>query len=173
MEPENHRVNAAERAIQTLKNHFLAVLAAADADFPLPLWCELPVQVETTLILLRKSRVNEKKSACEVPEGKFDCNKTPIHPPDQKALVLNPAKKRATWAPHCLDGWCLGPAMKHCRCRRCHIPSTRCIRISVSAKTLPSHTTMPAPSENDKTLLAAKELLEISRMQMHQNMVRS
>ena len=153
-------MNAAERAIQMFKNHFLAGLAAAHADFPLQLWCELLVQAETTLNLLRKSRVNEKKSACEVSEGKFDCNKTPIHPPGQRALVSNPAKKRATWAPHCSDGWCLGPAMKHCRCGRHCIPSTRCIRISASAKTLPSHATIPALSENDKTLLAAKELLE-------------
>ena len=35
VEPDNHRVNAAERAIQTFKNHFLAGLATVDKTFPL------------------------------------------------------------------------------------------------------------------------------------------
>ena len=39
VEPDNHRVNAAERAIQIFKNHFLAGLASVDAGFPLQLWC--------------------------------------------------------------------------------------------------------------------------------------
>ena len=37
VEPDNHRVNAAERAIQTFKNHFLAGLATVDRAFPLQL----------------------------------------------------------------------------------------------------------------------------------------
>ena len=41
VEPDNHRVNAAERAIQTFKNHFLAGLATVDKTFPLQLWCYL------------------------------------------------------------------------------------------------------------------------------------
>jgi len=35
VEPHNHRVNAAERAIQTFKDAFIAALATADRDFPL------------------------------------------------------------------------------------------------------------------------------------------
>ncbi len=38
VEPHNHRVNAAERAIQTLKNVFIAALATTDHDFPIQLW---------------------------------------------------------------------------------------------------------------------------------------
>jgi hypothetical protein len=34
----NHRVNAAERAIQTFKNHFIAGLATVDKTFPMQLW---------------------------------------------------------------------------------------------------------------------------------------
>jgi hypothetical protein len=33
--PHNHRVNAAERAIATFKEHFIAALAAVDAHCPL------------------------------------------------------------------------------------------------------------------------------------------
>ncbi len=33
VEPNNHRVNAAERAIQTFKDHFVSALATTDSDF--------------------------------------------------------------------------------------------------------------------------------------------
>ena len=36
-----HRTNAAERAIRMFKNHFVAILAGAHADFPIHLWCRL------------------------------------------------------------------------------------------------------------------------------------
>ena len=43
VEPHNHRVNAAKRAIQTFKNHFIAGLACVDRLFPLQLWYYLLV----------------------------------------------------------------------------------------------------------------------------------
>ena len=45
VEPHNHRVNAAERAIQTFKDAFIAALATTDSDFPLQLWDKLTPQV--------------------------------------------------------------------------------------------------------------------------------
>ena len=56
VEPDSHWVNAVKRAIQTLKNHFLAGLASVDAGFTLQLWCYLLVQAEMTLNMLRTSR---------------------------------------------------------------------------------------------------------------------
>jgi hypothetical protein len=41
VEPHNHRVNAAERAIQTFKDAFIAALATTDREFPLQLWDRL------------------------------------------------------------------------------------------------------------------------------------
>jgi hypothetical protein len=38
VEPHNHRVNVAERAIQTFKDAFIAALATTDSNFPLQLW---------------------------------------------------------------------------------------------------------------------------------------
>jgi len=35
VEPHNHRVNAAERTIQTFKDHFISALATTDSKFPL------------------------------------------------------------------------------------------------------------------------------------------
>ncbi len=51
----NHRVNAAERAIATFKEHFIAALATMDTHCPLQLWDEFLPQVELTLNMLRFS----------------------------------------------------------------------------------------------------------------------
>ena len=55
VEPHNHPVNAAERAIQTFIDHFISALATADSKFPLQLWDKLTSQVETTLNLMQAS----------------------------------------------------------------------------------------------------------------------
>ena len=45
--PGMHRRNAAERAIRTLKNHFIAGLCSVDRDFSLHLWDKLLPQAES------------------------------------------------------------------------------------------------------------------------------
>ena len=54
VEPNNHRANAAERAIQTFKNHFISGLCTTDANFPLQLWNYLAEQAEITCNILRR-----------------------------------------------------------------------------------------------------------------------
>jgi hypothetical protein len=61
--PYIHRRNAAERAIRTFKNHFIAGLASTDKEFPLHLWDRLIPQALLTLNLLRGSRINPHLSA--------------------------------------------------------------------------------------------------------------
>ncbi len=53
--PDNHRRNLAERAIQTFKNHFKAIIAGVDDSFPMKLWDKLLPQTVLTLNLLRQS----------------------------------------------------------------------------------------------------------------------
>ena len=53
--PNQHRVNAAERAIQTFKNHFITGLCTIDNTFPMQLWCDLLSQAEMTVHLLRQA----------------------------------------------------------------------------------------------------------------------
>ena len=48
VEPHNHRVNAAERAIQIFKDAFIAALATTDCNFQLQLWDKLAPQVQDT-----------------------------------------------------------------------------------------------------------------------------
>jgi hypothetical protein len=50
--PHNHGINAAERAIGTVKEHFVAALATVDMLCPLQLWDKFLPQVELRLNLL-------------------------------------------------------------------------------------------------------------------------
>jgi hypothetical protein len=56
--PHCHRRNAAERAIQTFKEQFVAGISSVDPTFPLHLWDILLPQAEITLNLLRTSRLH-------------------------------------------------------------------------------------------------------------------
>ncbi len=44
VEPHNHRMNAAERAIQTFKDAIIVALATTDSKFPLQLWDKITPQ---------------------------------------------------------------------------------------------------------------------------------
>ena len=50
--PHVHRQNAAERAIQTWKNHFLAGISPLDPNFPIQEWDRLLPQCDIILNLL-------------------------------------------------------------------------------------------------------------------------
>jgi hypothetical protein len=87
VEPHNHRMNAAEQAIQTFKDAFIAALATTNNGFPLQLWDELAPQVQDTLNLLRRSRKNPEISAYEALNGPYDWNWYPLAPPGCKAII--------------------------------------------------------------------------------------
>ena len=61
--PKIHRRNAAERAIWTFENHFLAGLATCNPKFTINKWEKLLQQAKITLNLLRQARQNTKLSA--------------------------------------------------------------------------------------------------------------
>ena len=61
--PHMHRINAAERAIRTFKNHLLAGLATCDDAFPVTEWDRLIPAGNLTMNLLRTSRVNPTLSS--------------------------------------------------------------------------------------------------------------
>jgi hypothetical protein len=52
VKPHNHRVNAAEQAIQTFKNCFIGTLGTTYANFPIQLWDKLAPQVQDSINLL-------------------------------------------------------------------------------------------------------------------------
>ena len=136
--PEVHRRNAAERAIQTWKHHFIAGLSTLDPTFPISEWDRLIQQGEITLNLLRNSRVNPNLSAWAYLFGQFDYNSTPLAPPGTKLIVHLKPHKRASWDPHGIPGFYTGPAMRHYRCYTVYIPKTRTTRITDTVTFLPS-----------------------------------
>jgi hypothetical protein len=78
--PDTHRRNLAERAIQTFKSHFIAILAGVDPTFPMNPWDPLVPQAVLTLNLLRQPNVATTMSAYQHVNGPFDYNKMPIAP---------------------------------------------------------------------------------------------
>jgi hypothetical protein len=64
--PQNHRVNATERAIQTFKAAFIAALATTNSEFLLQLWDRLTPQVQDTLNMLHASRIDPTVSAYKI-----------------------------------------------------------------------------------------------------------
>ena len=55
LEPHNHRVNAAEGAIQTFKNHLISGMSTCDASFPSLLWNKIIPRAQDSLNMLRTS----------------------------------------------------------------------------------------------------------------------
>jgi hypothetical protein len=76
--PDNHRRNLAERAIQTFKNHFKAILNGVNNTFPIRLWDRLLPQAILTLNLLRQANAVPTVSAWQYVHGNFDYNKMPL-----------------------------------------------------------------------------------------------
>ena len=98
--PFLRRVNAAEKAIDICKTHFITGLATVHPSFPMHLWCRLVHLATSTLNLLRPSRINPKLSAYEVLHGTFDHGKTPLAPPGCKVLVHENTHQRGSWNLH-------------------------------------------------------------------------
>jgi hypothetical protein len=69
VKPHNHRVNAAERAIQTFKVHFMSALATTNNKFSQQMCDQLTPQVKSKLNMMRLLRVNPNISAYEAVLG--------------------------------------------------------------------------------------------------------
>ena len=66
VEPHNHGVNAADRAIKTFKNHLIMGLSTCDASLPSLFWDKIIPQAQDSLIMLQTSRVHPNLSAYSV-----------------------------------------------------------------------------------------------------------
>ena len=114
--PDNHWRNLAERAIQTFKSHFKAILAGVADNFPMNLWDRLLPQTVLTLNLLRQSNIAPTVSAYQYVNGAFDYNKMPLAPMGCAVQVHENSKRRGTWAANSTDGWYLRTSPEHYRC---------------------------------------------------------
>jgi hypothetical protein len=89
--PDCHQRNIAKRAIQTFKNHFVAILSGVNDRFPFSLWCHLVRPAELTINLLRQSNVVPKILAYAHVHGQHNYMKRPFAPWDVRLwLMSNP-----------------------------------------------------------------------------------
>jgi len=95
-----HRRNAAERAIRTFKNHFLAGFLSCNPFFPLREWDRLLPQSILTLNLLRNARLNPKLSAHAFLFDNYDFNRCPLVPPGTQVIIHSKPSNRRTFFPH-------------------------------------------------------------------------
>ena len=116
--PNVHRRNAAERAICTFKDHFLAILAGTAPNFPRDRWDLLLPQAELTLNLLRLSPTKPDQSAWEHLFGPYNFDATPMGPAGSRVIIHSKAQQRHSWEYRGHDGFYIGPALKHYRCYR-------------------------------------------------------
>jgi hypothetical protein len=158
--PHCHRRNAAERAIGTFKEHFVAGLSSVYPAFPLHLWDRLLPQAEITLNLLRTSRLHPQLSAAAHSHGLVDYNNTAFAPPGCKIIAHEKPGKRRTWAPHGQHGYSLGPAMHHYRCQNVNISAKASERIVDTLEFFPHNYQMPQLSSTDRLLMAAKKMMD-------------
>jgi hypothetical protein len=160
VEPHNHRVNAAECAIQTFKAAFIAAFTTTDSNSPLQLWDRLTPQVKDTLNLLHALRVDPTKSAYEVLNGPYDWNRYPLAPLGCKAVVYKNGNTQGSRASRGVDAFYLGPAKDHYRCDNYYVPETRAYRISGSTELFPQHCQLPSLTQHQHFRALTEELTE-------------
>jgi hypothetical protein len=124
--PHVHRRNAAEQAIGTFKDHFLAILAGTEPTFPADRWDLLLPHAELTLNLLRPSAT--ATSAWHTLFGAFNFDATLIGPAGSRVLIHNKAALRRSWDFRAQEGFYVGPALQHYRCYRILTKASRAVQ---------------------------------------------
>ena len=79
------------------------------------------------------------KSAYETLEGPYDWNRYPLAPHGTRAIIYEDSNSRASWAPHGLDLWYLGPSKDHYWCHIYYVLETKGYRVSGSAELFPQY----------------------------------
>eukprot|EP00804_Cyclotella_cryptica_P028250 CCRYP_014606-RA/>CCRYP_014606-RA protein AED:0.44 eAED:0.44 QI:0/-1/0/1/-1/1/1/0/272 len=150
--PDDHRRNVAKRAIQTWKDHFIAILSGTTDKFPLHLWCQLIPHMERQLNLLQQSNANPKISRY---------NALPFVPLGMEALVHNKPTRCKTYAQHCSKGWVIGTSTEHYRCWKIWSTATHTTRIAATVFFKHKYLTNPSISPADALIAAVANLAHI------------
>ena len=101
VEAHNHKVNVAEPAVKTAKYHIISHVATLDHQCPIQLWSKMLPQMQDTLNILRTSRNNNKLTAYEELNGKFNWNQNLIATLETRGMLSIHPNIRNTFAPHC------------------------------------------------------------------------
>ena len=82
-------------------------------------------------------------------------------PPGTKVIIHSNPTKRASWDLNGVNGWYVGPSMKHYRCVRCYIPKTRSIIDADTVEFFPHRIPFPAFTLKDFLHQAATDITSI------------
>jgi hypothetical protein len=159
--PKEHRSNAAERAIRTLKNHFITILCTLDSSYPMSEWDLLLPQTILTLNLLRSSRIHPSLSAHASLYGSYDFNRCPMAPPGTKIVAHVAADSRTTFGEHGKVGWYIGPSLEHYRCYKCYFPDTMKERDVLTVDFFPEKIPFPTFTQEDYLRQTAEDMLHL------------
>ncbi|KAL7483280.1 hypothetical protein ACHAW6_008929 [Cyclotella cf. meneghiniana] len=140
--PDIHRTNPAECAIQTWKNHFVAIRSGAPQMYRLSNWCKDLEQTDITLNMLRPCTTNLKLLAYKAMEGMYSFDATPMAPMGTGCMIHIKPTRCQTWGYHALKAWYCAPALNHYRCIKA-ITNTGAVRLTDTFKFL--HHTLPTP----------------------------
>ncbi len=139
VEPHNHCINAAKRAIQTFKDHFVSALATTDNKFPLQLWDQLAPQVEITLNMLCPLQIDPTMLGYVAIHRPYNWNRFLLAPPVCKAVIYESPKAHTSWGSCITNAWYLGLSLDHYRFNHYFVPKTWAYCISRSANLFPQH----------------------------------
>eukprot|EP00957_Ditylum_brightwellii_P208657 15358398-Ditylum_brightwellii.AAC.1 len=85
--PKMYCTNAAEKTMQTWKNHFLSGLSSLPSDFPITYWCRLVPQANLTLNIMHPCCINANISTHTAMMGCYNFKANPMAPPGTKAYI--------------------------------------------------------------------------------------
>ena len=139
--PNVHRRNVAERAIRTLKAHFLEILTGVDPDFPKFMWDNLLIQTELTINLLIQATLNPIIFAWEYYNGEFDYTEIPLGPIGCNIMIHTTSNKRKSLDQRLREVFSVGPALKHYCCIKAFDGKTKALIITDTAKYLHEYLT--------------------------------
>ena len=155
VETHNHRVNAAEPAVNTAKYHIIAHIATLGHQCSIQLCSKMLPQMQDTLNMLCTSQNNNKLTAYEELNGTFNWNRTPIALLGTRGMIFIHSNSRNSFAPHCDEAFTVGRVRHHYCLLEFYVPTTRGYCISGTFRLDPTHWKLPAISEQDKTVVAA------------------
>ncbi len=156
--PGNHQQNLAERAIQTFKNHFKAIIAGVDNNFLMNLWDRFLPQTALTLNLLRQSNIAPTVSVYQYIHGAFDYNKMPLALMWCAVQIHKRSEKRGSWAFNSIDGWYLCTSPEHYQSHVLYVKKTRSERISDTVHFKHKYIAQPALTPEDTVVKVLNDL---------------
>ena len=93
------------------------------------LWCWHLGQAEHQPNMLRKSRVDPKRSSYQVLYGEHDYNTNPFASLGIEVELHEMSSKSPTWGAHTKNGYYLRNSWEYYRCHKIWIPETRNVRV--------------------------------------------